>query len=397
MKIGIDSRQISHRKRHGLRTYVENLIQALSELDRTNDYVLYLDAKNPFQLDHLGSNFTIRILPWRTRYMSTLINDHFLLPLRAKKDKLDIMHYPAGPVNKSQPKNTVVTIHDAIPLFCRTNHIFKMGLVNYSFNKSSAMLIKQAVKRQATLITISEKSKNDLICHAGISAEQVKVIHLGVSNDFYRIEASEELDSIKKKYNLGHRFILGFNHKNGKRIIRAYELLPRSIQDKYTVGLITPRRNSFKASSRMKSEDRPGDQIISIPPVSNRELVLLYSSASLFVFPSFYEGFGFPVLEAMRCGCPVICSDRGSLPEIAGKAALYLEELDDFSACVQELAQKMKVVLSDADRRNRMVKEGARQAGLFRWEKTAKETLEVYIQKYRAGNFGAGVEDKRCE
>jgi glycosyltransferase involved in cell wall biosynthesis len=397
MKIGIDSRQISHRKRHGLRTYVENLTQALSGLDQSNEYVLYLDAKDPFQLDHLGSNFTIKILPWHIRYLSTLINDHFLLPLQAKKDKLDIMHYPAGPVNRVRSKNTLTTIHDAIPLFSRKRHLFKMGLVNYLLNMYNAKLITHAKKRQAILITVSERSKKDLIFQAGIADEQVKVIHQGVSENFHRIEASDELEFIKKKYDLGDRFILGFNHKNGKRIIRAYELLPKSIQDEYKIGLITLRRDSRKTSARLPFEDRSGDRIIIIPPVSNRELVLLYNSASLFVFPSFYEGFGFPVLEAMKCGCPVICSNRGSLPEIAGEAALYLEELDDISACTRELAQKMKKMLTDSEFRLRLVQEGTRQAGLFKWEKTAQKTLEVYIQKFRAENSGAGVEDKRRE
>jgi len=304
MRIGIDARQISHKKRHGLRTYVENLIHALSKLDQTNEYILYLDAKDAFQLGHLGGNFSIRILPWRIRYLSTLINDHFLLPQRARRDRLDVMHYPAGPVNGLRQRNAMATIHDAIPLFLQKKHFFTMGAVVYLFNLKSARLIKQAGKRMRTLITVSESSKHDLMVHAGIPADKLEVIHPGVNERFRRTEEGIETESLKKKYNLGKRVMLGFLHKNSNCFLSAFKLLPTRIREVYRVVLISPKRARSKISDQALTRDGLQSQIVLIPPVSNRELIMLFSTASLFVYPSYYEGFGFPVLEAMRCECP---------------------------------------------------------------------------------------------
>jgi glycosyltransferase involved in cell wall biosynthesis len=117
--------------------------------------------------------------------------------------------------------------------------------------------------------------------------------------------------------------------------------------------------------------------------VPEDELVSLYNAASVFVFPSFYEGFGLPVVEAMQCGCPVICSNRGSLPEVAGDAAVIVEELDDINTCVRELAEKMKTVLSDKSLREALVRAGFEQAGKFSWDKTAMETIKVYEAAYK--------------
>jgi glycosyltransferase involved in cell wall biosynthesis len=394
MKIGIDARQISHRKRHGLRTYVENLVKALSKIDKKNEYILYIDSNNPFTLDFLGKNFALKILPWNIPYISTLLNDHVFLPLKLKKDKIDIMHYPANPVNYRNPisqSKTVFTIHDVLPFFARRGSVIKRiiskGVLANLLSWFQAELIKYNSKKSVTVITISKKSKEDLIQYVGIPSNRIRMIYEGVNKSFQRKEDIKEIKEIKKRYNLGNKFIMGFAHKNGNRIIEGYSNLSEENKKAYRVGLIWLKGKFSREIQRIIEARKLNDKIICIPPVSEEDLVLLYSSASLFVFPSFYEGFGLPVLEAMRCGCPVICSDRGSLPEIAGKAAIFVHELDNIPVCVDEISKKMEMVLTQECLKKELIRKGLKQSLKFSWENTARKTLNVY-EEVHAQNYG---------
>jgi len=205
MKIGLDARQLSHRKKHGLRTYVENLVKALSRIDNKNDYFVYLDAKDPYNLDCLGSNFKIRILPWKIKYVSTLLNDHLFLPARLIKDKIDIMHYPANPVNFWAGKNTVITVVDALPFFGRKMSIFKKGIFNVFVSSYQSELIRICAKKAASILTISKKSMEDLEKFADLHPDKIIVIHNAANENFKIIENKKEIESnpfifLKKYY-----------------------------------------------------------------------------------------------------------------------------------------------------------------------------------------------------
>jgi glycosyltransferase involved in cell wall biosynthesis len=381
MRIGIDARQISHRKRHGLRTYVENLIKYLSKCDKNNEYILYLDRKDLFDLSGLGSNFTLQILPWHFRFLSTFINDHFILPLHIKKCDLDIMHYPANPVNfrmRNDNVKTITTIADSIPFFDRGKSIFKRGIRKSFFSWYNSKLIVGNTSSKNVVITISDKSREDLTRYTDLQANQIRRIHLAANNSFRRINNSEKIHDIKVKYNLGSNFILGFAHKNGIRIIEAYNNLSDEVKSSYKVGLIWLKNRFPEEILKIIDEQHISDRITCLPPVSENELVLLYNAASIFIFPSFYEGFGLPVLEAMQSGCPVICSNRGSLPEVAGDAALFVHELDDASACKLELSKAIEALLTDKQLREELRQKGLSQSQRFAWEKTAKKTIQVY-------------------
>jgi glycosyltransferase involved in cell wall biosynthesis len=248
------------------------------------------------------------------------------------------------------------------------------------------MFIKKALEKSAALVTVSKKSKDDLTRLAQAPEGSLAAIHSGISGLFHPVEADEEVAPVKDKYNLGDTYILGFAHKNGESIIRAFKRLTPELQQQYKVGLITLNEKQARTFNRKRhSGDRDG-RIIFTPPPSDRELALLYAGATLFVFPSFYEGFGFPVLEAMKCGCPVICSNRGSLPEIAGRAALYIQGLNDIKGCAQELSKKMEAVLTDEELHRDLVEKGKRQASKFKWKNTAQQYLEICEKLFRSSN-----------
>lgn len=385
VKIGIDARQISHRKRHGLRTYVENLVKALSIIDQKNEYVLYLDAKDPFDLNDLGPNFTIKILPWHIRYLSTLLNDHLIIPRKVIKDGLDIMHYPTNPVNFWKTTTNVHTVHDALPFFGRKSSLLKTGILKGLSFRYNAALIWKATKTAASIITVSQNSKQDLIKHTDLHESNIQVIHEAAGNEFQEIKDEAEIKNIKEKFRLGKKFILGFAHKNGTWIIESFGNLPPAIRKEYKIGLISIKKRLSREIRFLVRKYKLEKSVICIPPVPEKDLVLLYNAASLFVFPSFYEGFGLPVLESMKCGCPVICSKRGSLPEVAGDAVEYIQELDNKQVCIAELSDRIEKLLKDESIQETFVQKGIEQAGKFSWEKAARETLKVYEMAYRLG------------
>ena len=387
MRIGIDARQASHKKQHGLRTYVINLVRALSRIDGRNEYTVYLDAKDPHPFKDLPSNFHLRILPWRFRYVSTLLNDHVLLPRQIGRDKIDIMHYMANPVNLRFAPKTIVTVHDVIPLWGRRQSLLKKKFREFVYNWYSSALIQKSSRRASVLLTISGKSRSDLLDQLKVPPSMIQAIPSGVSEAFRRITRTEEIEAIKKTYGLGDRFILGFAHKNGETIARAYLRFPERLKNQFKVGLISQTQDLPKNIKRVAGDHELQERIVPIPPVSEEELVLLYNAASLFVFPSFYEGFGLPVLEAMRCGCPVLCSARGALVEVAGEGALFItsESLNTPSHFEQETAEKMERILTDTLLRNSLIEKGLSWAGKWSWQSTARETLKVYEDIYQKG------------
>jgi glycosyltransferase involved in cell wall biosynthesis len=384
MRIGIDARQISHRKRHGLRTYVENLVAALLKIDKRNQYFLYLDSKDPFKLHNVDAKNTIKILPWHIKILSTLLNDRIFIPIHTKRDKLDLIHYPGNPVNFRHKTKTVVTIPDAIPFFQKGRSLLQTGIRNALLREYQIKNINTAVKSARSIITISEKSKEDLILTANIPTEKLHVIHLGVNENFKRIEDKKKLIEITDKFDLSPEFLLGFAHKSGARILQAYSSLPPNLRKEYKIGLICMEDRFPKELQKIISEKNIEESIRCIPPVSEEELVALYNAAALFVFPSLYEGFGLPVIEAMACACPVICTRRGSLPEVTGDAALYIENVQDISAFVSELKEKIQGALTDKELQARLIERGLEQAKKYSWITTARETLKIYESVVRS-------------
>ena len=172
-----------------------------------------------------------------------------------------------------------------------------------------------------------------------------------------------------------------------KRSPRLTSVSPSRLKNQFKVGLICQTQDLPKKIKRVAGDHGLQEKIVAIPPVSEEDLVLLYNAASLFVFPSFYEGFGLPVLEAMRCGCPVLCSARGALMEVAGEGALFItsESLNTPSHFEQETAEKMERILTDTPLRNSLIEKGLSWAGKWSWQSTARETLKVYEDIYQKG------------
>lgn len=302
--------------------------------------------------------------------------------------KVDIVHYPwfdlffpTLPLRKKYP--TVVTIHDVIPLIFADH--YPVGI------KGRINLFRQKISLRGSkhIITDSETSKKDISKYLNISSGKISTIYLGASKTFKPLHDTQLLH-IKRVYKLPDRFLLYVGDANWvknlpfliegfSKIIKKAKLeevklvLVGGVFLKNVDNINHPELESLKRVNKLIQQLHLEDKIIKIGNINQDDLVGFYNLATIYIQPSFYEGFGLPLLEAFACGTPVVCSNKGSLPEVGGDAALYFDptNLDQFIAIISDLLQ-------DGSSLNKLSRLGIERAEKFTWEKVVEKTKQVY-------------------
>lgn len=270
---------------------------------------------------------------------------------------------------------TVVTIHDLIPLVF-PKHFPKgiRGWLKYQWQK-------QALKDVKRIITVSQHSKKDIMRILKIPEEKIRVIYEAQGEQFRPLSQNDKLlGQIKNKCHLPERFVLYVGdlnwNKNIPGLIKAFQATNSEELKLVLVGKAFQDQNlkELKELKDLIKKLKLEDKVMMLGFIPVKDLVAIYNQAAAYCQPSFYEGFGFPVLESMACGCPVACSKRASLPEIAGQAAIFVNPKDP-----TDIAQGLKKVLDfSKEERQKIVEKGLAHARQFSWQKTARETLSVY-------------------
>ncbi len=290
----------------------------------------------------------------------------------------DIVHFPyfdpfflTLPFFNQQP--TIITIHDVIPLVFPDH--FPVGIRG----KIKWYIQKEIAAHANAIITDSQTSKTDIIRLMGLPSEKVIPIHLAAHSRFTQIKNEKKLDTIRRKHQLPQRFVLYIGdanwNKNLPRIVAAVKQINATlVLVSQALGENKNNSHPWNVSAQEAMKAIKGDRRFLTRSISDSdELVALYNLASVFVFPSLYEGFGLPVLEAMACGCPVVCSDEGSLKEIIGSAALIVDPYD-----INSIADGIGEIYFNESAQNIYSLAGFTQAKKFSWKKTAAATLNVY-------------------
>ena len=298
------------------------------------------------------------------------LSEQLLLPFEISKLKPDLIHFPHFnlPILESHP--FIVTINDLI------YYLFPEACPSKLKHFCARYMISRATQKAKKIITISQYSKYDLLRHLKISEKKITVIYPGVDNDIYHpVEDEKMLEKCRSKYGINKKFIFYTgNHEPRKNLIpliKAFSQL-KNIDDYQLVigGKIDPRRKDlYKFSEELVLKNN----LIFTNFIDENDLVLLYNMAEAFVFPSLYEGFGLPPLEAMACGTPVICSNTSSLPEVVGDAALLFNPTD-----TQEIKQTIEDVLENNDLRNNLIEKGKNRASSFKWSEAVKNFIQLY-------------------
>ncbi len=380
MKIGIDARFLTHPQHGGFKTYVENLVAALARVDNENEYVLYLDRSPDGVRLPDGPNFTTRVVVGTQPVIGMAWREQIGLPYYIARDHLDLMHYPCLTAPIFSPVPYVVSMFDTIWL----NSPVPINVMRWvRAPKRLAMHIYyrfvpfRAAHRARVILADSLAAKDDVINDLGIPEERVTVTYLGVSPSLQPMRDPELIAGLRQKYNLPERFILGVGsadpRKNMDGLVRAYAQLSDDLRNQYHLVILWTHKLLKAEVGNLIQRLNITDKIHFLTCISDKELALLYNAATLFAFVSLQEGFGFPPVEAMACGTPVVAADNSSMPEVVGDAALMVNVRDSAA-----IAAGITRVLNDDALRLSMIEKGLKRAASFSWDKCAQETIVVY-------------------
>jgi glycosyltransferase involved in cell wall biosynthesis len=367
VRIAIDAHSVGARL-GGNETYAINLIEALAEIDQSNQYTLFVTKPQAIdRFAHRWPNFKVR----RTLPHTPLVRIPLTLSRELRRRPVDLLHvqYTAPPL---APCPVVATIHDLA-----FEHLPE------TFNRRSWMQLRLTVRRTARravrVITVSEYSRQDIIKTYGVDADRITVTPEAASETFARVTDETDLQMVRERYGIERYYILSLcsiqPRKNLVRLIEAYSLLHRLHPEGKLPQLVLAGKRGWLDNETLRAAqaDNVSPSIRFTGYVAPEHLNALYSGATCFVYPSYFEGFGLPILEAMKCGAPVIAGDRTSIPEVAGEAALLFDPFDTSS-----LVEALKRVLNDSEFRRTLSARGLQRASEFHWKTTARLTLTAY-------------------
>jgi glycosyltransferase involved in cell wall biosynthesis len=352
----------------GNESYATNLIEALAEIDQENRYTLYVTRREA--IEHFSNrwpNFYVRA----TLPHTPLIRIPLILSAELRRHPVDVLHvqFTAPPLS---PCPVVVSIHDLS--FEHLPQTFK-----WRSRKQLRITVRRSAREASQVIALSEHARKDIIETYNIPPERVTAIPLAAAAHFRPIRNDEELQRLRQTYGIEGEYILSVGaiqpRKNLSRLVAAYSRLRRAKPEGNLPKLVLAGKCAwlYEETLRTIKELQVSDSVILTGYVPESDLPVLYSGALCFVYPSYFEGFGLPPLEAMKCGVPVIVGNRTSLPEVVGDAGILV---DPFNA--DAIAGAMDNLISDSNLRAELSIRGLARANLFDWRETALQTLTVY-------------------
>jgi glycosyltransferase involved in cell wall biosynthesis len=361
MKIAVDVSQIVYGT--GVSNYVKNLITNLLLIDKKNYYILFggtlkeQEKLTGFFSQLKGNNWESKITPLSPHLANFFWNRLHILPVEAITGPVDIYlssDWAQAPTRKAK---SLTIVYDLIPwLYPET----LPGKIIKTHRKRMAWVKKET----GMVITISESTKKDLAEIIGFNEEKITVAYPGLDKNRFYPQNQKKIAQIKEKYQLNN-YILGLGtqepRKNFPKIINAFKNLDSDLElaivGKYGWG---------------KETDNSNKRIKFLGYIPDKDLAPLYSGASVFVYPSLYEGFGMPIAEAQACGCPVITSNTSSMPEAAGQGAILVNPKNE-----EEIVQGLKKIITNHSFRKSLIEKGRKNANKFSWQKSAQKILEV--------------------
>jgi len=364
MRVAIDARKLHD---FGIGTYIRNLLRHLARLDADTEYVLLCHEPDLGVAPQLGRNFRAVLEPSPNYSIREQLHVPWLL-LREKPDVYHSPHYVLPPAIRCR---SVVTIHDTIHL---TFPQYLPNRLAYVYAKTSMWA---AARRSNRILTVSEASKRDIVRQLDVPPEKVVVVYNAIDERFSREPDAEDVARVRERFQLDQRFMLYVGnikpHKNLVRLIEAFHELRRGELDDLKLLIIGDEISKFPALRRAVHQYKLHKHVRFLGYLSDDKLAIMYRLASVFVFPSLYEGFGLPPLEAMACGTPVVTSNVSSLPEVAGDAAVLVDPYDTGS-----IVEGLRRVLTTPALAAEMRRKGLLRAREFSWEQSVGKTHRLY-------------------
>lgn len=371
MRIGIDARKLHD---FGIGTYIRNLLRQLARLDHNTEFVLLSRPQDRATLAELGENFRT-VAETADNYSFA---EQVKIPLALRREGVSLFHAPHYVLPPLVTCPSVVTIHDCIHL------MFPQYLPNRFALRYARTSIAMAARRATRVMTVSETSKRDIIRFFGTDPNKIDVIFNAYDERFGDQPSEEEISRVRERYQLQDEFILYAGnvkpHKNLERLIEAFHLVRQRGLDHVKLVMIGDDISKYAALRRAVHHHQLHKYVRFLGYLPEGTLAAMYRLASVFVFPSLYEGFGLPPLEAMASGTPVVTSNLSSLPEVTGDAAVLVDPYDPSA-----IADGICRVLSNPRLAEEMRAKGLARAHQFSWETSVRRVREIYGEVGAAG------------
>jgi glycosyltransferase involved in cell wall biosynthesis len=373
MRIAFDARMIGD-EFSGIRQYSLNILETLAELDRQNEYLLIIRDDRERGLPSSFQKLKFNHYPFS---LDTL----YRLRIKLENQSIDIFHSPFNICPLNLHCKMIVTVHDIMPLLFPYIFQGRNRLIQIYARMFFKAALRKSLRRADRILSDSSNTGKDIAGFNLAAPEKIRICY--PAEGMKRGDFASQTPVLRKEIQKRSTILsLGSTkpHKNWIRLIGAYKMLRHTNPGATLVLVCSDDRNLASIKSLIKELAFEPETIRILGHQTQEELTRLYHSADLFVFPSLYEGFGMPPLEAMSCGVSVVASDRGSLPEVLGDAAFYVNPEDE-----KDIARGMKVVLEDANLRHTLINRGYGQVKKYSWEKTARQILSIYEEVYQEG------------
>ena len=364
MRIAIDARKL---RDYGIGTYIRNLLRQLSRIDQSTEYIVLCHDEDSTFAAELGENFR----PVADNSASYSIREQVTVPLDLRRERAKLFHAPHYVLPPLTPCRSVVTIHDCIHLRFPQYLPSRLG---YAYARSSMWV---AAHHSARVLTVSEASKRDILEYFNVPESKISVIYNAMDERFSEEPAADEVMRVRERYQLNDPFILYAGnikpHKNLERLIEAFHLIRKGELEFAKLLIIGDEISKYAGLRRTVHRYKLHKHVRFFGFVPDATLAILYRLARVFVFPSLYEGFGLPPLEAMASGTPVITSNVSSLPEVVGDAAMLIDPYEP-----DAIAGAMRRVMLDDRLRDDMRERGLARAREFSWGRSVRRIKDIY-------------------
>jgi len=366
MIIGLEARWITFEKT-GFGRYAFNLLKELSKIDHENRYLIYLNREYQNEQIFLKENFKkifIKNIPE--------IYKHVCIPfdIISRNRNISLFHFLYNAPSLYMPCPYILTIHDV-------SYKYIPEMISFKNRFSIFLQLKLNAKRSKKIIAVSESSKKDIIKFFNVNEDKIDVIYEGVDESFRNKVDENKRKTIINKYELPKKFILYVGtylpHKNLETLLCAFHSLKTNTDIKHKLVLAGKKGKNYSVIAKLISDFNLEKDVLRLGFIPDDDLPVIYNLSELFVFPSLYEGFGLPILEAMSCGVPVLASASSCLPEIGGDAAEYFRPKD-----IEALGKKIFKIIKNSNLKVELREKGFQRAKLFSWSRMAEKTLELY-------------------
>jgi len=379
MRIGIDiSTVLNHGQDIGAGRYIINLVRNLLKIDKKNIYILtgrYVTDKYLEIINGIKSTCTDNKIEFKlyktTQKKLNLWNRLRFPPIELMGFKADLLHCPDYLIPPTLNKIIILTIHDLA--------FIRFPQFNFDwFIKKYTKEVERNARLAKIIVADSKSTKDDIIKFFKIDPAKVKVVYLASDSRFKKLANQEKDKEVLKKYGIDKKYILSVGtiepRKNYSTLIKAFNYIKHN-NNNFNCKLVIVGRTGWKSEATYRERELSlyKDDILFIGRVSDKELIQIYNQAEIFVYPSLFEGFGLPPVEAMGCGLPVIASDSSSLKEVVGNAGILIPP-DDF----KEISKQISYTLKNEKITEELKEKSLKQAKKFSWEKTARKTLKIY-------------------